>query len=194
MTNKVSMKALKRDFSPNINPLIEPTTIRLKNRVARTAMKERTLVDPETGEITAMAFIHTVDEKDDEHFVKIFAEGVKAVFGLNRTAARVFQAILTIYQNERMTGGFADCVRLYWFGEGLVGQDIGMSELTFNRGLRTLIENKFLAPKDPGVYWVNPTLFFKGDRVAFIREYRRKSSGRTLQIKVDKNQQLPFGQ
>jgi hypothetical protein len=27
------------------------------------------------------------------------------------------------------------------------------------------------------VYWVNPTLFFKGDRVLFIKEYRRRRAG-----------------
>ena len=67
-----------------------------------------------------------------------------------------------------------------------------MSEKTFNRGLKSLIEKKFLAPRDSATFWINPALFFKGDRVAFIREYRRKSSGRPPQIKDDKNQQLPF--
>jgi hypothetical protein len=175
MPERISTKALKRDFSPYNNPLVEPTTIKLKNRVARTAATERRLVDPETGEFSAIAAIHTVDVKDDEQFVKVFADGVKAAFSLNRTAARVFQAVLTAYQNEKMTGGFSDCVTLFWFDDGLSGESIGMSELTFNRGLRVLIEKKFIAPKMHNIYWVNPALFFKGDRVAFIREYRRKS-------------------
>jgi hypothetical protein len=51
-----------------------------------------------------------------------------------------------------------------------------MSEKTFQRGLRELLGKSFLAPKLPNVYWVNPALFFKGDRVMFIREYRRRSS------------------
>jgi len=177
---KVNLRKL--DFSPNINPLVKPTTVRLKNRTARTATKERSLFDPETGEVTAMAFIHTVDEKDDEHFVKIFAEGVQAAFDLNRTAARVFQAVLQAYQAEKMIGGYADCVRLFWFDDGLSGCAIGMSEKTFNRGLKSLIEKKFLAPRDSATFWINPALFFKGDRVAFIREYRRKSSDKVLHI------------
>lgn len=48
-----------------------------------------------------------------------------------------------------------------------------MSEATFNRGLRELVDKGFLYPRLPGVYWTNPNLFFKGDRVAFIHEYRR---------------------
>jgi len=33
----------------------------------------------------------------------------------------------------------------------------------------------FLAPRSPNLFWVNPSLFFKGDRVMFIKEYRRKA-------------------
>ena len=110
---KVNLRKL--DFSPNINPLVKPTTVRLKNRIVRTATEERSLFDPETGEVAAIAAIYTIDEKDDEQFVKVFSEGVKAAFDLNRTAARVFQAVLQAYQAEKMIGGYADCVRLFWF-------------------------------------------------------------------------------
>jgi len=48
-----------------------------------------------------------------------------------------------------------------------------MSDRTFHAGLKELIAKEFLKPKLPNQYWVNPALFFKGDRVAFMREYRR---------------------
>ena len=190
MKSKIDLRSMRSE--PFENPLITPTTVRVKNKITKTASSKRSLLDPETGEIRAISAIYTIEEQDDEHFVKVFAGGVKAAFGLNRTAARVFQAVLAAYQNEKMTGGFTDSVMLGWFGDGLNDEDIGMTDRTFFNGLKILIECKFLYPKTPNIYWVNPALFFKGDRVAFIREYRRKSSGRTLQIKVDKNRQLPF--
>ena len=49
-----------------------------------------------------------------------------------------------------------------------------MSEYTFKRGLRELLDKGFLYPKTPSSFWVNPALFFKGDRVLFIKEYRRR--------------------
>jgi hypothetical protein len=49
-----------------------------------------------------------------------------------------------------------------------------MSDRTFHNGLKELIEKGFLKPKLPNQFWVNPALFFKGDRVAFMREYRIK--------------------
>ena len=99
---------------------------------------------------------------------------MKAAFDLTRTGARVFQAVLMEYQKAKMTGGFSDTIRLVWFDDGLNGHEIGMSDRTFHNGLKELIAKGFLKPRMPGEFWVNPALFFKGDRVAFLREYRRK--------------------
>lgn len=179
MTEKTTVNLRKLEFSPQVNPFLDPTTVEVKanskRRYVRTANSQE-LVDPATGEVKAVSMVHTVEEKDDAEFVKVFAEGVKAAFALNRTASRVFQAVLDAYQREKMTGGFVDAVNLYWFGDGLNGEAIGMSEFTFQRGLKELLAKDFLRPKMPNVYWVNPALFFKGDRVAFVREYRRKAS------------------
>jgi hypothetical protein len=39
----------------------------------------------------------------------------------------------------------------------------------------------------PNEYWINPALFFKGDRVAFVREFHRvrAAEGERLQQKQD---------
>jgi hypothetical protein len=132
------------------------------------------LVDPSTGEVSGAAVIRVVEEKDDAEFVKVFAAGVAAAFDLNRTAYRVFQAVLQEYERTPMNRGFADTVELFWFGEGLSGRSIDMSEKTFQRGLKDLLAKGFLAPKSSSVFWINPALFFKGDRVAFVKEYRRR--------------------
>lgn len=167
----VNLKRL--EFSPHENPLLEPQEIHLRRRYVQTGIS-RDLVDPSTGEVSAAAVVKTVEEKDDAEFVKVFAAGVSALYDLNKTSARVFQAILREYEKTPMSGGFADSVYLSWFDGGLSGQAVGMSEKTFQRGLKDLLEKGFLAPRSPNLFWVNPALFFKGDRVAFVREYRRK--------------------
>jgi hypothetical protein len=68
------------------------------------------LLDPETGEQHTHALIHTIKTIDDANFVKVFAEGVKKAFELNRTEMRVFQKVLEIYEKEKMTGGYADSI------------------------------------------------------------------------------------
>ena len=164
----------KLDYSPNINPLIEDNEIRVKQKLVKTRSTPSDLMDPETGEVTAATLIHTVETVDEAHFVKVFIDGTKKAFDLSRTASRAFQAILEEYQKEKMSGGYAESVQLYWFGNGLNGETVNMSEKTFQRGLKELIQKNFLSPKIPNVFWVNPNLFFRGNRVAFMKEYRKK--------------------
>jgi hypothetical protein len=168
----VNLKRLQ--FSPDQNPLIEPAEISVKKKFVRSGLATKTLLNAETMEVEAASVIHQVEEKDDEHFVKVFAAGVAAAYELNRTSARVFQAVLHEYEKTPMSGGFVDSLYLAWFNDGLDGKSIGMSEKTFQRGLKTLIEKGFLAPRSPNQFWVNPALFFKGDRVMFIKEYKRR--------------------
>lgn len=147
--------------------------------------KSEELTNRQTGEISRVVSHHQVVEKDDAEFVKVFSAGIKAMYDLNRTAARVFGLVLEKYEQEPMAGGYADSLYLMWFDGGLSGQDIGMSEATFNRGLRELVEKGFLYPRMPGVYWTNPNLFFKGDRVAFVHEYRRKKRTSDAQARAE---------
>lgn len=160
-------------YSPDRNPLLEPGSIVVKRRYVSAGLS-RDLVDPTTGEMSGRAIIREVQEKDDAEFVKVFADGVKAAFGLSRTASRVFTLVLEQYQAEPMVGGYADSVYLAWFGDGLSGRDVGMSDRTFQTGLRELLAKGFLAPRTPNVFWVNSSLFFKGDRVLFVKEYVRR--------------------
>jgi len=169
----MSVNLKKLDYFPTMNPLMEPRQVNVKKRYVRTGKTEE-LVNSATGEISHVSAIHQVEERDDAEFVKVFAAGVSAAYDLNRTAQRVFQAVLAEYERTPMTRGFADTVELFWFGNGLSGRDIGMSEKTFQRGLKELLGKGFLAPKSSSIFWVNPSLFFKGDRVMFIKEYRRR--------------------
>ena len=174
MTTPVNLRKL--NYSPNENPFMQGVEIQTKYKTVRTRAARRDLMDPETGEIVGASIIHTIEERDEEHFVKVFAEGVRAAFDLTKTGARVFQAVLMEYQKAKMTGGFSDSVNLIWFDDGLNGPGLDMSDRTFHNGLKELIEKGFLKPKLPKQFWVNPALFFKGDRVAFMREYRIKGA------------------
>ena len=165
----------KLDYSPTINPLMLPQQVSSKRRYVRSGHAEE-LINPRTGEVHGVATIHQVEERDDAEFVKVFAAGVAASYELTKTAQRVFQVVLDQYQRTPMSRGFADYVNLFWFDDGIDGRTVGMSEYTFKRGLRELIDKRFIHPKDSASFWTNPALFFKGDRVMFIKEYRRRKS------------------
>ena len=147
----------------------------VKRSRVRAGLSESPLVDAETGQVVAASVIHQFVDVDTDQFVKVFESGIAAAYELSRAGQRVFQAVLGEYQKAPMSGGFVDSVYLAWFDGGLSGRDIGMSDRTFARGLRELLDKTFLAPREPNVFWVNPALFFKGDRVQFVREIRRAS-------------------
>lgn len=171
----MSFNLRKLDYSPLVNPLIEPQEIHTKRHHVRSGKSEE-LVNPATGEIRGVSAIHRIEERDDAEFVKVFAAGVAASYDLTKTAQRVFQVVLDQYQRTPMSKGFADYVNLFWFDDGIDGRAVGMSEKTFQRGLKELLEKRFIYPKDSASFWTNPALFFKGNRVMFIKEYRRRKT------------------
>lgn len=185
-TYKPTTVLSRLQYSPTVNPLIVAQEIRTKRRLVRSGRGED-LVNTSTGEITGVAAIHQIEERDDAEFVKVFAAGVVAGYDLTKTAQRVFQVVLDQYQRTPMSRGYADAVNLFWFGAGIEGRDVGVSEYTFKRGLRELIDKGFLYPKDSASFWTNPALFFKGDRVLFIKEYRRRRT-----ISGPQQQDLPL--
>lgn len=183
LSEKKSLKAMRHELmSPLVNPLVEPQEIRTKRRLVKSGRSED-LVNPATGEVSGVAAIHQVEERDDAEFVKVFAAGVSASYDLTKTAQRVFQVVLDQYQRTPMSKGFADSIELFWFGDGIEGRDVGMSERTFRRGLIELLEKRFLYPKTSSSYWTNPALFFKGDRVMFIKEYRRRKASADQEVR-----------
>mgnify|MGYP002138933917 CR=1 FL=1 len=117
----------KLQYSPTVNPLMEPQQVKTKRRLVRTGRSED-LVNPATGEISGVAAIHQIEEKDDAEFVKVFAAGVAAGYELTKTAQRVFQVVLDQYQRTPMSRGYADAIELFWFGDGIEGRDVGMKE------------------------------------------------------------------
>jgi hypothetical protein len=171
ITPKFNLKKLP--FSPTINPLAEGFSMTTKRKRVQTGGVQR-LADSH-GEIHDAVIVEE-EELDDLHFVKVFTAGIRAAFGLTLTGSRVFQAILDVYQKEPMSGGFVDSIYLHFFDGGLSGSKIDLSDRTFRRGLHELLERGFIYPRGESLYWVNPNLFFRGNRATFIKSYRRKST------------------
>ncbi len=160
------------ELSPLTNPLAEPATVTM-GHLSVFAGRGQSALDPASGDTPSASVIRCSEECSAPEFRAALLEGIKASFDLSRTAFRVFQVIWETYLREKMGGGYADCVRLFWFEGGLNGVSIGMSEKTFQRGLKELLAKRFLSPRTNELFWVNPALFFKGDRIAFVREYKK---------------------
>jgi len=167
--NKFNLRNLP--YSPDKNPLIDGFEMKTKLKKKVSTGGVSSLVDTDTG-VVHQAVIVEEQEVDETQFVKVFTAGIRAAFGLTATGSRVFQSILDVYQTQPMAGGFAESVYLFWFDGGLDGRKLEMSEKTYQRGLKELLEAGFLYPRSGNMFWVNPNLFFRGNRATFIKTYR----------------------
>ncbi|MCL6230389.1 hypothetical protein [Bartonella bilalgolemii] len=155
--NKINLRKL--EYSPFENPFLNKSEFSTDDRIIKTQITQQKLVDHNTGQITDISMIHVIEKKSEEHFLETFADGVKSIFNLSRTAYRAFVIALQAYQDNQNND--TDSVTLIWKGEGVNGKKLDMVDKTFHNGIRELINKGILQPKLPNQYWVNPVFFFK---------------------------------
>jgi hypothetical protein len=160
-----------------------PFMMELQTKTRRVTNKrgDMMLVSNE-GEIVAnVAGFWEAEEVDATKFVKLFIKGVKALKELTAPGTKVFEVLyLRVQENigkDQVYMAFA-----------AVDQALTpMSNPTYDRGMRELIEKGFIAATPmQGVYWLNPSFVWNGDRLAFVKEYRRASS-KTKAVEKEKD-------
>lgn len=151
-----------------------PFMVDMTTRTRRVTNKrgDMMLVNSNTGEIQSqVAGFWEAEEVDATKFVKLFVKGVKALKELTGAGTKVFEVL---YLRVQQTIG-SDRVLMAW---SEVDQALTpMSESTYMRGMRELIEKDFIAATPTqGMYWLNPSFVWNGDRLAFVKEYRKASN------------------
>jgi hypothetical protein len=148
--------------------------------------KASMIVDNSTGEIKGiggMGFWWD-EEVDTSRFVKLFLDGIKQAAGLSKTGIQVFELV---YHEMRANPG-SDEIKLNQY----VAKDHDISDRTYQRGVRELLEKEFLfrSPSD-GVFFVNIRFMFNGDRLAFVKSYHLKDSARQEELPLAERPALP---
>lgn len=167
------------------NPFKEETALatRVGTRRIKSQTGERYMVISQDGEVIAPAGFHEVVEVDKTAFVKLYVEGASGFAGFSKAGVRVFTVLYHAIQRERPG---AD--RL-WIHFKDVDQNITpMSLATFKRGMRELLDARYIAESDrQGMYWLNTVMLFNGDRLAFVKEYRLRGSrnARAKQLELE---------
>lgn len=160
----------------NENPfMVEVTT---KTKRVTNKRGDMMLVNNETGEIQSqVAGFWEAHEVDSTKFVKLFIKGVKALKELTGAGTKVFEVLYLRVQESIGKDQI-------YMSFNLVDQAITpMSEATYTRGMRELIEKEFLAASpNIGLYWLNPSFVWNGDRLAFVQEYRKSNTKRPVAI------------
>ena len=184
--NQISMK---RGFPIyRTNPSV-PSTSGLPTRSKRFHVpggKGAMIVDNSTGElkgIGGMGFWWD-EEVDPDRFVKLFLDGIKQAAGLSKTGIQVFELV---YLQMRANPG-SDEIKLNQY----VAKDHGMSDRTYQRGVRELLEKEFLyRSASDGVFFVNIRFMFNGDRLAFVKSYHLKGASRQQELPLVEVPALP---
>lgn len=146
--------------------MVKPKTRRITNR------RGDMMIVGETGEIVApIAGFWQAQEVDAAKFVKLYIAGVRAFSELTNAGTRVFEVLyLEIQKNIGQD-------RVYLSYTTLDPSIKNLSQATFTRGMRELIDKGFVAPTEAvSWYWLNPDYLWNGDRLAFVKEYRKAGS------------------
>ena len=122
-----------------------------------------------------------LEEVDSTKFVKLYINGVKAFKELTSAGTRVFEVLYL-----RMQGAIGrDEI---WITFPTISQEeTPMGETTFYRGMKELIDKEFIAEgMSQGLYYINPDYLWNGDRLSFVKEFRRKQISDFKTTRIEK--------
>lgn len=152
------------------NPFWEPTEIRVGKKIIRVAGGIHVSNE---GEGVQHSGIYIIEHIDKEEFIKLYTKNIKIFFDLRPSAQKVLQAVLNILQKN--PGNDALYLPFFEVQEYSKKNSLAISKASFHNAMKEMIQKGFLAEAEaPNKYWINPHIFFNGDRMSFIREYRLK--------------------
>lgn len=180
------------------NPFMRPDGSGLVVYKTKTARVETAgpmaLTDTKTGETVNIAQVRKVELVDSDKFVKLYVANLDAFFDLKPGTIRIMTALLSELADARNAHGDTvylnyGRVREYFETKGSKPP----SRPTFFSAMAEMVEKGFVAPSvDMNLWFINPTIFFNGDRIRFVNEYVRVKRSRTQQELEAAGQQSLF--
>jgi hypothetical protein len=109
----------------------------------------------------------SVEEYEKEKFIKVFVDDLAPFLGLNTNGHKVLYYVFTKLE---MGKDF-----IYFDYDEAKSFTKIKSDANIVRGISDLIKNNLIArTKKTYMYFINPTVFFNGDRINFVKSIRRK--------------------
>lgn len=147
------------------NPFLEELlTIDVSNRRRILAGKDPNSVVNSDGELVGTQVFAVHEKVDTEQFTKLYHKGVVELFKLSKAGIKVFGYFTTITKPHKALIIFDidDCKEFTGYA----------TNKPIMKGLAELLENKFIARTSKHYkYYINPTMFFNGNRIAFVKIY-----------------------
>lgn len=170
-----------RDFPKfGTNPFIK-SLAEYKVSKKRTVVKgNKAIVDNDTGLTEDVAEITTTRSVDGDLFVKLYSLKLREIFSLKPGSFRVLEVLLHQVQT---TAKDSDLVALNYriTAAYFETHDLKpMSRSTFHTAIVEMVAKGFLAQSEHSsdLYFINPNLFFNGNRISFVEEWHIQKQDR----------------
>ncbi len=177
--NDYEKRAIKPlEYNPFVHEMV--TTMHQGYKSTGFATTKKDVVDPSTGEVTGetavTGFKKTVDR---DEFIKIFSGSIFEIFNLSKKAKDVFAILLENY----MSGKYHDDTVSFNYYLACKEYGYERTQKTFISAMNEIINKRFIAPvKGYGDrYWINPNMFFKGDRMVLMQDIAIKGTQAAVQ-------------
>lgn len=176
------------------NPFVESGVFRVPTKT-RSEMLETAgplAIMSQDGETLQVAEIRRRKVVDNDRFVKLFVAHLDAFFDLKPGTMKLMSALLDELSKTRYINGdtiylnYAKVVE-YFERRGVKPPAKG----TFFNSMAEMCEKGFVAPSvDTNLWFINPAIFFNGDRVRFVTELKRKRVSQADQLEAKGQQRL----
>jgi len=168
------------------NPFIKTAVDNIKSGVKQIkgSSSDRMMVlNQNSGEVIAggVGFVHYA-EVDKTQFIKLYVNGVKAIKELTSAGTKVFEILFREVQKNKESDEV-------WLAFNLIDQqDTPISESTFYRGMKEIIEKKFIAESNVvNRYFLNPDFIFNGNKMTFVKAYMLKENENINKVDLNGN-------
>ena len=140
-------------------------------------------LDSETGEIHQDKTIRSwvIERVDNEQFTKLYDKYLQVVFGLSQRALKLFQYFVTAlkFNDERVIFDIRAAKKMTGYN----------SKQTISMALAELIEVEIIARSPaPNIYYINPKIFVKGNRMDMVQTWVRKNTAEDLALAEEMKQ------
>lgn len=161
----------KHDATPFMGELMQ---IDIDKRTKFIAGKNPSLVvNSSTGEVEGTQLFAIYEKVDKESFTKLYQKGMTEFCNLSKSGIKVFGYFTSIAKPNKGDVIFQmdECQKYTGY----------KTEKQVLKGISELLESGFIArSKYHYKYFINPTMFFNGSRVAFIKMYEVETNKNLL--------------
>lgn len=176
---------LKKKYAENpfVDGGVFSVPMRHRSEVVETAGPLQ-VVEKDSGEAIEIAEIRRKRVVDTDRFVKLFVGHLDAFFDLKPGTVRLMTALIDELSQGKNAHGdtiYLNYARVVSYFESRDAK--APAKATFFGAMSELTEKGFVAPSvDTNLWFINPAIFFNGDRVRFVTELRRKRASRMTEL------------